>query len=718
MRKLASIQEINTITPIEGKDRIVLATVQGWQVIVQKGEYKPGDRAVFVEPDSILPAEPQYAFLEKRKYRIKTMKMGGVLSQGICFPISHLPEGKYKLEQDVTELMKIKKHEPFAQKSSTNTPKQKRKWWWKLLARSKYTRWLCPFKKDRHRWPEFVTKTDEIRCLTANTKIKTNEGYLRIGDIVNKRLQCKVASYNEKTKNIEYKDIIDYQKYPMDDTLYEIEFAYKFNSERKNRVVCTGDHPFAMGDNYINARELKTNDMIKHYACCYPDNIAPIVLGMALGDCHVSKDKRSHNGKNRLYFTQGEAQYDYLLHKLSLFGSDTPNINEGKSGYGSNKIYQTALKIDENINKILQEHYGNNNRQITKELLQKMNEISLAYWYMDDGSLVYRDGSKTPKVRLHTCRYTKQENEIIVEWLASAFGVEAYVAQDKTYFSITVRPNSTEKFLRCVTPHIYPTMRYKTLESMENSPYTVLTPFTKKETVMCTPITSIKELTNKNKFNRAYVYDITVQDNHNFFANRVLTHNCQNLPSILTNKDTSYIVREKIEGQSGTYVLKRTKKWFSTKPEFMVCSRNVRLASGDEGSYGAIAKKFKIKGVLEHLIGNKDYVILQGECVGPNIQGNMYKLDDHDFFAFNLIYPDGIIPCSEAEPILMDHGIKWCPLIDTDVKLPDTVNEVLDYAGGDSVVYPTMREGLVFRNYDTKVSFKAVSPDYLIKRGY
>ena len=54
MRQLASIKVISDIAPIEGKDRIVLATVDGWRVIVKKDEFRVGDKCVYIEIDSAL----------------------------------------------------------------------------------------------------------------------------------------------------------------------------------------------------------------------------------------------------------------------------------------------------------------------------------------------------------------------------------------------------------------------------------------------------------------------------------------------------------------------------------------------------------------------------------------------------------------------------------------------------------------------------------------
>jgi hypothetical protein len=360
MRKLASIKTISEIHPIEGRDRIELAIVDGWQIIVKKGEYQIGDKTVFVEIDSILPEKPEFEFLRKNKFRIKTMKLSGVLSQGICFPLSILPQNReYKVEDDVTDIIGIKKYEPNADNREVEDTKETNKKFqhpiFKFLFRYKIFRNLFLPKKQNKGFPEFISKTDETRI--------------------------------------------------------------------------------------------------------------------------------------------------------------------------------------------------------------------------------------------------------------------------------------------------------------------------------------------------------------------------QNMPFILKNKDITYVVREKVDGQSGTFFLKRmNKKWFWQKDsfDFGVCSRNLRLWNEDNSSYWTVAKKYNIKSILMDLIGDNDFVAIQGECVAPNVQGNKYKVTEPDLYVFNLIYPNGKIRCIDAEDLLKQYGLKWCPLIAKDFVLPDTVNELLDFATGESKLHNTLREGIVLRNYEKNISFKAVSPEFLM----
>jgi RNA ligase (TIGR02306 family) len=89
-RELATVRKISDLMPIEGAERIELARVDGWNVVVKKGEFAVGDLCVYVEIDSVLPADNEnFNFLEGKP--IKTQKIRGAISQGICFPLTILP---------------------------------------------------------------------------------------------------------------------------------------------------------------------------------------------------------------------------------------------------------------------------------------------------------------------------------------------------------------------------------------------------------------------------------------------------------------------------------------------------------------------------------------------------------------------------------------------------------------------------------------------------
>ena len=124
-RKLASIRKISDLSPIEGADKIELATIDGWKVVVAKDvNHKVGDLIVYCEVDSFLPIEPEFEFLRKTSYkkmsdgregfRLKTIKLRGQISQGLILPISVFGDFGWAAYEgiDVTENLGIVKYEP------------------------------------------------------------------------------------------------------------------------------------------------------------------------------------------------------------------------------------------------------------------------------------------------------------------------------------------------------------------------------------------------------------------------------------------------------------------------------------------------------------------------------------------------------------------------------------------------------------------------------
>jgi RNA ligase (TIGR02306 family) len=153
MRKLASIQSIKALEPIEGADAIEKATVLGWQLVVKKGEFKVGDLCIYCEIDSLMPDRPEFEFLKPRGMRVKTIRLRGEISQGICFPLSILPAGVVVEEgADCTEILGITKYEPAIPACLSGIAKGK--------------------------FPSFIPKTDETRVQVLQKVLDKYKGEL------------------------------------------------------------------------------------------------------------------------------------------------------------------------------------------------------------------------------------------------------------------------------------------------------------------------------------------------------------------------------------------------------------------------------------------------------------------------------------------------------------------------------------------------------------
>jgi hypothetical protein len=159
-RQLASIRRIGALASIDGADRIEKASVDGWEVVVVKGEFSVGDLAAYYEIDSVLPAdEPAYEFLRAQclvraeglgeGIRIKTRKFRGVISQGLALPLARVPLAPDVLAtlregDDVTAALRVRKYElPETHQTAGQSP-----------------------------WPAFLRKTDQPRVQNMYAKLR------------------------------------------------------------------------------------------------------------------------------------------------------------------------------------------------------------------------------------------------------------------------------------------------------------------------------------------------------------------------------------------------------------------------------------------------------------------------------------------------------------------------------------------------------------------
>lgn len=152
-RKLATIRTIEQINPIVGADAIEVATIDGWEVVVKKGEFKVGDYCVYFEIDSMLPVEKSYfKFMESRAKmyedkmmaRVKTITLRGQLSQGIALPLGVFDSDVTK-QKDLDSVLGVTKYEPPQDGSGCNPGGS---------------------------FPVFIPKTDEERCQNIFNKYK------------------------------------------------------------------------------------------------------------------------------------------------------------------------------------------------------------------------------------------------------------------------------------------------------------------------------------------------------------------------------------------------------------------------------------------------------------------------------------------------------------------------------------------------------------------
>lgn len=213
-RALAYTARCGVIKPIEGADNIELMAVNGWNVIVKKGEFKEGDLCVYFEIDSKLPVREWSEFMLKKHYKVKTMKLNkfGVISQGLALPTNvfdiSIPNEEnvdltekldvvYSVDEDNKRKAEISKYDKMRQRHLDLFKKNKLvKWLYKRMWGKRLLFIFLGKKRDTRTWPEWVSKTDEERC--------QNLPYLFPGDgtewIVTEKIDGTSTTFTMKRK--------------------------------------------------------------------------------------------------------------------------------------------------------------------------------------------------------------------------------------------------------------------------------------------------------------------------------------------------------------------------------------------------------------------------------------------------------------------------------------------------------------------------------------
>lgn len=201
----------------------------------------------------------------------------------------------------------------------------------------------------------------------------------------------------------------------------------------------------------------------------------------------------------------------------------------------------------------------------------------------------------------------------------------------------------------------------------------------------------------------------------------------ENRPWTLDAHDVKWIATEKIDGTSTTFYFKKGKGF--SKPEYLVCSRNVVFDTPDKKNYYSdsignvyleMSEKYHMRKVLERLLEQRpsaEWVAVQAETFGAGVQKRDYGMKDHEIRAFNLRYSDcGRVGTLQMRDELEPLGVPVVPILSEGMCLPSTIDNLREFVHATpSKIDGGMREGIVFRTLDGADSFKCVDPEFLLK---
>ncbi len=203
-----------------------------------------------------------------------------------------------------------------------------------------------------------------------------------------------------------------------------------------------------------------------------------ILYGSMMGDA-----KRNHTQWNSIAcFKHSDKQENYLKWKFEEFRSvskketlkfsiSSDTREEYKNHHGSWSFY---TKANSDIEECMDKFYGGGKKEITRDILDHLSELSLAVWYMDDGTTAFSHNRMlstgyniTPEVKLCTDSFSEQSCDNIVEWFKEKWNIDSHKRKNRigkkgeNQYRIIIDSTSVSRFFDLIRPYIIPSMLYK-----------------------------------------------------------------------------------------------------------------------------------------------------------------------------------------------------------------------------------------------------------------
>lgn len=394
--------------------------------------------------------------------------------------------------------------------------------WWSALEQNPWIETWCLAH------PNMSLYGEVYGCFQYKTPIKLSDGSQRmIGEIVNNKMPLTVKSLNLDSGVEEDKKIIGWSKTKANPNDWmHVTYRRKHWGGKSTGLILTKNHRlYTTSFKEIHAEDLHVGDTVFLYAPKTMNFIQEqLVLGSLMGDGYM--------GPNHIFsVAHCDAQKDYLDSKYRVLSNIATTAAPKFSGHASimHGLHTCSLHnlSDIDFHKLC---YSNNGKKfVTKQWLDKLTPLALAIWYCDDGSLSIYTG-KNPTSHIATNSFSNNEMQLIVDTFRKV-GIESYCNHNSSGNVLAFSSENTKRLHLLIAPYIHPSMRYKLIDDCKTIPYilediaTVALKWSKNfiETV----ITAKRELTKQEVNSRKlhWKYDIEIEDNHNYFANKILVHN-------------------------------------------------------------------------------------------------------------------------------------------------------------------------------------------------
>jgi recombination protein RecA len=360
-------------------------------------------------------------------------------------------------------------------------------------------------------------------CLSYGTRVTLADGTQeKIGKIVNQRLPVEVLSYDPEAGTVVPKKVVGWFDNGRTDGFLQFTVARPAGNGHSS-FACTPNHQIRTPAGWREAGELAVGDRVMQ---AIPHRLSgfqwEVLLGGLMGDSALSPTRSGHGA--RLRFGHGARQVAYADWKASLFA----NIGVSRSTNAKGAVFFDLQPLPE-LAELRQAVYIGGKKVFGHDYLKRLTPLSLAIWYMDDGSFSLRakgvqertrDGSGRSDICIEAMEPTTRSR--LVDYLADTWGIRAKLVQRAGKAVLVFPKDETAKLHALVAPFVHQSMQYKLLPRYRGQfrVEPVFAPMRRE--LMPMPILSIAP---KPRSRSTHRFDIEVEGSHNYLADGVVVHN-------------------------------------------------------------------------------------------------------------------------------------------------------------------------------------------------
>jgi uracil-DNA glycosylase family 4 len=361
------------------------------------------------------------------------------------------------------------------------------------------------------------------KCLDGYTRVFTKDGAKRLNWIVKNQWSGEVLSVDNDGSLVWKKVTGWYKSRLAGRPLYKVSFKNgKNNNKGEVGYIATGDHPVLTQRGWISVEELRDDDLVATGTPAPGQRGLQVLLGSLLGDgCIGSNGGFIENHSVR--------QEGYLKLKARVLNGFQPQLREylAKTQNGNNhQAISLELAKTYYLHELRQEWYPNGKKDFPVAGLEKLDNLGLAIWYMDDGywRRKKRRGilRQSIDVEIALGNVTEETAEKVVKYFETQ-GYKTYAVFRSTW-RLCFRYGEGMRFLENIAEYIPSSMRYKLPEELHSTPFNLQA--YQEEAV----ITHWKPVTTRllpPKPDDYLVYCIDVEDTANFVTPAGVVHNCR-----------------------------------------------------------------------------------------------------------------------------------------------------------------------------------------------